>query len=254
MKKTLTLTLLLFVSVFTFAQVEWELKSIKSPTEMVSTSAGTSFDLILECQNNSETAIPAGDTVFYNMILIDISSNRLLLEFPANAGSGNGRLRVLDVEVPAGGTYDISVPGLSSTLLTRNSINVRMGATTLLWNRTNPQADTDSTNNSTFRDMIWFNETRNGVSVNELTNTSNLRVFPNPANSVLNVDVNSISVEGATIELVDLSGKTVINTKVEDIFKQGAFQLNVSDVENGLYIVRVKSGDQVSTSRVTVSH
>jgi hypothetical protein len=129
-----------------------------------------------------------------------------------------------------------------------------MGSTTFLWNRSNPQIDADSSNNSTFADMIWFNETRNGVSVNELTNTSNLRVFPNPVNNILNVDVNSISVEGATIELVDLSGKTIIHSAVEDIFKEGAFQLNVADVENGLYIVRVQSGDQVSTSRVTVSH
>ena len=40
--------LLIALTNLSFAQVDWAIKSIKSPTELESTSTGTSFDLIVE--------------------------------------------------------------------------------------------------------------------------------------------------------------------------------------------------------------
>jgi hypothetical protein len=83
---------------------------------------------------------------------------------------------------------------------------------------------------------------------------ANLSVYPNPANDILNIDITQVRVEGATVELIDLTGKVIISREIEDIFQEGGFQLNVGGVANGVYIARFTSGDAVSTTKVTVSH
>ena len=50
MKKIFTLLLITFTSI-SFAQVDWAIKSIKSPTELESTASGTTLALTIECEN-----------------------------------------------------------------------------------------------------------------------------------------------------------------------------------------------------------
>ena len=253
MKKTLTFLLVALASV-SYAQIDWAIKSVKSPTELESTSSGTKFTVVLECENKGSETVKAGDTIAFNMLLIDIAGQSIILEYPPRASSGNLVLSLVTEDIAPGATYDLSLPELSTTAIVRNSLEVRLGFSSYLFNRTTLPNDVDSSNNVNFRDITWWNEYRNGVSVSELSYDKNIAVYPNPANDVLNVEIQKADIQNTTIELVDLTGKVIISEKVADVFAEGAFKLNVTDVQNGLYIVRVTSGDEISTTKVNIAH
>ncbi|PCJ64606.1 MAG: hypothetical protein COA58_12780 [Bacteroidetes bacterium] len=253
MKKTLTLLLVALTSL-SFAQVDWAINSVKSPTNINSTSSGTSFDIVLECENKGTDTIQPGDSIIFNMLLIDLETSNVWLQYPANAASGNYSIVIATEQILPGATYDITQTGLSTSLIVRDSRNMRMGINTYLFDRSNPIIDDDSTNNSTFRDLIWFNEYGNGVSVNEVKYNGDIAAYPNPANDILNVEITHTQISGVKLELVDLTGKTVVSHQVEDVFSTIAYQINVSAVENGIYILKVTNGDEILTTKVTVSH
>ena len=253
MKKTLTLLLVVLTSL-TYAQVDWAVNSIKSPTNLNSTSSGTAFDLTLECENKGMDTIFAGDSIIFNMVLIDIETSNILLQYPASASAGNFSIVTATEQINPGATYDVTAAGLSTGLIVRNSREMRMGVNTFLLDRSAPIVDIDSTNNSSFRDMVWFNEYGNGVSVDKVKFNEGVAAYPNPAVDVLNVELTHTQIAGVKLELLDLNGKTVVAEKLEDAFSTKAYQMDVAGVENGVYILKVTNGDEVTTSKVSVSH
>lgn len=73
------------------------------------------------------------------------------------------------------------------------------------------------------------------LGVNENENAS-LEVYPNPVNTTLTIA--NINVDGnATISLVDMQGKVVYNNTVSNL--NGNFQLDMSNFESGIYVVRL---------------
>jgi acetyl esterase/lipase len=72
-----------------------------------------------------------------------------------------------------------------------------------------------------------------------------LRVYPNPARSVLNVEI----AEPATITLYELSGREVMSRELNDTKKLPVYNLNP-----GVYLLRVVSENTTQLKRVVVSH
>lgn len=65
-----------------------------------------------------------------------------------------------------------------------------------------------------------------------------LNVFPNPSNSMLNVDLNAFnSKETKTIELFDISERTVLKTNTNEV----STTLNISELPAGTYLLRVSN-------------
>ncbi len=83
-------------------------------------------------------------------------------------------------------------------------------------------------------------ETLNAASA-ELTGVS---VYPNPTKDVINVS--GLDAE-ATVELVDLSGKSVLKTTAN-----GTQAIALNGIQNGTYIVKISSEKGTMTSKVTV--
>lgn len=77
-----------------------------------------------------------------------------------------------------------------------------------------------------------------GVGIEDVDNV-NVSVYPNPANDVLNIEGEGIQ----QIELMDLSGRTVLHT-----FNTGS--LNISNLANGVYMVRVITNNGISTQKI----
>lgn len=256
MKKIFTLLFLSAITISSFAQVELAVKSVQ-PDELVSTRQGTPLPLIVTLENNGTNPIPAGDTIAWNVLVLNPEadpSQALLLQFPNGAVTGNLALHLVSEAIAPGGTYDIDASNLSANLFTRNSIEVLLAVRAYHFDRTNPLVDTDSTNNLVAPRIIWYNEYRNGVSVDEINQSNKIAAYPNPANEVLNIEVRYGNIAETTVELIDLTGKTIKSNIMSDIFYEGVSQLDVADVENGIYIVKVTNGDDVSTSKVTISH
>ncbi len=91
------------------------------------------------------------------------------------------------------------------------------------------------------------------TSTSELSENSavELKVFPNPTNDVLMVQLSNLIKENVTIKLVDLTGK-VIDKK---IIYQGSTiaYFDVSTVYSGQYIIQIGEGKQQKTINVNIA-
>ncbi len=79
----------------------------------------------------------------------------------------------------------------------------------------------------------------------EEISTTSLQIYPNPANSILNIEF-SRTVENSQILIFDLSGKIV---KSFNSFSGDKFQFEVSDLMEGVYYIQVISNNTVVSQR-----
>ena len=129
--------------------------------------------------------------------------------------------------------------------------NVAVEVAAFVLNRPTSPADTDSTDNILLKEMLW--EKQYGASVSKLSYQENVSTYPNPASGVLNVSLLYAESGNVTIELLDLSGKSAVLEQPISV-SQSNYKVDVSAIENGVYILKVTNGDTVSTSKVTVAH
>ena len=73
------------------------------------------------------------------------------------------------------------------------------------------------------------------------TNSLNTFVYPNPTQDIVNINADASGIADLTIS--DLTGKTVRQGQIT--LNNGKSTVNVSDLENGLYIfnIRLESGE-----------
>lgn len=90
------------------------------------------------------------------------------------------------------------------------------------------------------------------VSVDENEIISDLTVFPNPATDNVNIRFNSVNAENTSIEVVNNLGQVVYTEYVGNISGEQTHQLNVSGLENGIYIVNIKSDNNMTTKMLSV--
>jgi len=131
------------------------------------------------------------------------------------------------------------------------SVNVTMRAFSQILNRRTTNGifpETSLTNNSKTRDMVWFNPQKWGVSVADI-NSSNLSVSPNPASDVINVSVNMVDPSKTSeLTVTDMTGRVVYTETING----ASAAISTDSLESGMYIIQVKNGDLISTSKVSV--
>ncbi|GAB3649635.1 hypothetical protein GCM10028791_15500 [Echinicola sediminis] len=89
-----------------------------------------------------------------------------------------------------------------------------------------------------------FNTVVTGVENGE--NEFYIRVYPNPAENEISVEVNGLSDKG-TIELIDPLGRTI---KFKELNGAGKYLLDISNSVQGLHVVKVVSGRNVLVEKV----
>jgi hypothetical protein len=79
-------------------------------------------------------------------------------------------------------------------------------------------------------------------------------LYPNPSSTDLNFTFDVVESGNVSIDIVDLSGK-VVKTVLNETIAAGKTnrQVNVSDLANGLYFARVKSGNTTSTHKFNIA-
>lgn len=77
-------------------------------------------------------------------------------------------------------------------------------------------------------------------------------IFPNPATDQLNVRTTSVIPSAVTLELYSKTGQLV----KQQVFGENSnqFQLNVSDLPDGVYVLKTNTGLQVHEQRVVIHH
>jgi hypothetical protein len=119
-------------------------------------------------------------------------------------------------------------------------------------------AGVSEANTSHYYDMtdnIWYYTTTTpmvrmnfdpSVGINQVENNLGLRVFPNPANEVINISLNKEV--SATLTLLDVSGKVVRTQALNGI----STSINTASLNSGVYFVTINDGTSVSTQKVVI--
>ncbi len=81
------------------------------------------------------------------------------------------------------------------------------------------------------------------LSINENSQFSEMKIFPNPCESELTLTLNSKEFEKYECEILDISGRIVARDQVSTGFNT----LNVSELISGSYILKIKGNKSVST-------
>ncbi|HRG88670.1 MAG TPA: T9SS type A sorting domain-containing protein, partial [Chitinophagales bacterium] len=79
----------------------------------------------------------------------------------------------------------------------------------------------------------------------------NMVVFPNPANGMLNVEVNSNQGTEGTIVITDLSGRVVRAIQTDNSTRH-IVSIATSELSGGLYLVSYRTQNTTITKRVVI--
>lgn len=117
--------------------------------------------------------------------------------------------------------------------------SVRDSSTSYSWINTNPYSPLMSVSISNLTGLVqnvavWKNST--GLATNQVVANNSVIVFPNPAQSILNIKVPQKTID--KIRITDLSGKTVIDKNTD------TSTLDIENLAAGIYMLQVTSGKQ----------
>ncbi len=91
------------------------------------------------------------------------------------------------------------------------------------------------------------------VGLDEHKKGRSFQVFPNPAKEQLNIQWEGSIDEKAKIELIDIRGAIVyscgMNERTKDILK-----LNTTELENGIYVLRIRGEKWIDQTKVIIQH
>jgi hypothetical protein len=89
-----------------------------------------------------------------------------------------------------------------------------------------------------------------GLKDNDLI--SSMAVYPNPANDLLNIRMNTLKTQEVEVSLLTLTGKTIY--RQNSMLKAGSHEMsiNVRNYPGGVYILRVVGDGGIITKRVVI--
>lgn len=228
------------------AQLDWAVKSIDKPTDLYTNADGTT-NLVAQVtlENRGET-IPAGDTFSITLAIARQSDGATLLTSPTysllnpSEAVNGSTIQTSDISLQING-------GVTGT----DNLPVYLVAISYHRNRSNPKVDVDSLNNVLLKEMNWKPASR--ASAASLTYNNNIAAYPNPANTELTVSLNYVQLASTTIELINLNGQVVVSQNDSELFS-AKNTLDVSNLEKGIYILKVTNGDATYTRKVSIVH
>lgn len=89
---------------------------------------------------------------------------------------------------------------------------------------------------------VFTTEITNSINSNQ---SLNVNVFPNPVRDVVNIRLNSIGY----ISVLDMQGNIITEQKIQE-----NATLNTTNLNDGVYLLRIQTGNKLQTSRIIVLH
>jgi hypothetical protein len=85
--------------------------------------------------------------------------------------------------------------------------------------------------------------------VDNVPEKADIKIYPNPANSVLNFDFSqNYNTKNSKIEIVDIHGKTMLKSRPNF----STTQLDIKELNPGLYIVKIQNSKTLITRRIVI--
>ena len=105
--------------------------------------------------------------------------------------------------------------------------------------------------NNLWLDNFWINTAALGE---EEIQAAQAKLYPNPARDAVKVSLQVSEAGEALVEVISLNGQTVIAQTASVEAGMQSIDLNVADLANGVYTVKIALNDRVETLRFTVQH
>lgn len=92
------------------------------------------------------------------------------------------------------------------------------------------------------------------TSVNESSSINDFNVYPVPARDVINVNYNLESATNTSIEIINLLGKVVYREEMGHVNSGNQNKsISISDLADGIYLMRVKSANSSLTTKIKIA-
>jgi hypothetical protein len=209
---------------------------------MGSTDPGRQFTI--EWRNTSRIdAMQAGaeDTLTFEINLYKEEFNRIDILYYPNPGFG------LNTAISTQNELQVGIKGANISDFTN-----RMTDATHAWNNnTLPGVDINSTcrltndtnpSMSIWNAMVWYDDQTVGVAENYVSST--MKVYPVPVKDVIYIDIAEADKASLQYELYDLQGRALSKGDAPDKM------IAVHELKQGIYFVKVFSGNKVYRSKV----
>lgn len=92
--------------------------------------------------------------------------------------------------------------------------------------------------------------TLNDVSLEESALSRSLRLYPNPVEDILSIELNVEGQNDVTIRLMDVSGKQVLSATKSMKEKEAKTTIDLSKLAKGVYMIEVSDGQQTAVRRL----
>ncbi|MCE7991774.1 MAG: T9SS type A sorting domain-containing protein [Roseivirga sp.] len=192
-------------------------------------------------------------------VKIDFTAPGVSIAIANNSVAGYLITAVFDEEVSGLTLADISVAGgTASDLVETNQttysflVNTSTGSVDVSINADAAQdvAGNGNTPSNQLTLGLPSNSSREGfTNLENVTQTEEISVYPNPASKVLTFDLSELSAEAVDIYMYDAAGVPVFMCEA---YKEETLSMDVSEYTSGLYIVQFYDGVQVVRKKVLV--
>lgn len=90
------------------------------------------------------------------------------------------------------------------------------------------------------------------LDVIEFAEDFTFKTYPNPASSTVNVEFNLSTENNVSVSVVNMVGQTVASQDLGKVSGTQSTQLDVSSLEAGMYVVKVRTGNSEKTQMISV--
>lgn len=122
-------------------------------------------------------------------------------------------------------------------------------ASTWVLNNSNPGFNLAeiTVNGSFYGGTLGFGTKKKPTSIDAFLNTFNLNIYPNPADQALNIDLNNIALQNATVTVIDNLGRAIYNQKLQA--NTHLHTIDISKLAAGFYAVKILNKDGIYVAK-----
>ena len=84
-------------------------------------------------------------------------------------------------------------------------------------------------------------------------NSSEISIYPNPSTGNFNLNISNVNTASVDVEITDISGKVIHSNAYNTNNGSVNESINISNVDDGVYIVRVNGGQSI-VKRIVISN
>lgn len=273
-----TLALLGLASSLTFAQktIDLEIVSFDEPamnSQVPNMSNGDTITFLVTVINNGPDIVAADDTLFLAFNGTGIATdgtNDFTLYGPAFTGQdvAVGGTVQMGFSFIQGDSYGDAGNGPVITNFPQDAVDTILAwvygkdlygnffddvGVSLNQNGTMMQPD-DGNSNNLGATIFTFGDPNNNTGIKDIDNSKNaLIVYPNPANTSISVKYNFEQAATASVRVMDIFGRTVINNALGfQTVGEKEFNVNLNGLAQGLYTIEISTENGRATNRFSI--